>query len=798
MMKDIPMPLLWLSLAFLTGILLASILPLSTWLWGLLMGLALAFTLLQPRLLRLRFVISLQPRFTLPAWIPHPPIPFSLIVASLLFGAFRYQLYLPRFSPGFIAWYNDTGGTMVVEGVVVRPPESRDSYTSLIVQVRQLFPQENPTYIPVKGRLLAQVLPGEDWHYGDYVRLVGQLVTPPESEDFSYRKYLSLQRVFSLMQRPAATRLDQGQGNPLLAVIYHLRERAVVTVYRLYPDPEASLLAGILLGSESGIPLAVQEAFKVTGTSHIIAISGANITVLVALFSTLFRRVLKRWWNLLGMILFIIFYTILVGGDATVVRAAIMGSLSLIAVQLGRRQDGVNLLAIAALGMALIKPDILWDVGFQLSFFATLGMVLFSEPFSEAFTRLASRFIPTNLLDRLVGPVSEYLLFTLAAQLFTLPIIVYHFQRLSLVSLLANPLILPAQPPVMALGGLSVLVGLLIRPLGQGIAYLAWPFVAYTIRLVEWMAGFPLASLSVGHISLFWIIVSIGMLLLLAVTGKRLRDWLPALRPAVLLTGLTLLTLLTWRVASSAPDGRLHITLFDVGEGDALLIQTPAGRSLLVNGGPSTSRLSDSLGRRLPVDRRLDWLVVAAPIDEQLAALPGVLDRYPPAQVLWAGTTAASRSARLLQEKLVTSRIPVTLAETGQELDLGQGASLRLLIQGEQGGIFVLEWGDFRLLLPVGAAPDDLAALRNGKAVGQVTALLLAGNGIASLNPTEWFGNLNPQVVLLSVEAGNLHGLPSPETVEVLQSYTVLRTDRNGWIRLTTDGRQMWIEVERK
>jgi beta-lactamase superfamily II metal-dependent hydrolase len=218
---------------------------------------------------------------------------------------------------------------------------------------------------------------------------------------------------------------------------------------------------------------------------------------------------------------------------------------------------------------------------------------------------------------------------------------------------------------------------------------------------------------------------------------------------------------------------------------------------LLIDGGPSATRLSDALGQRLPpTDRRLDWLVVAAPGNTQTTSLPQVLDRFHPASVLWAGPTHGTRSDRALQAALVRSGIGQVLAQAGNALDLGDGATLKVLTVGNRGATLLLEWNNFRLLLPVGINLDNMAELEYGKAIGNVTALLLADSGYAPSNPPEWIDNLRPQVVLVSVSTADLQGLPSPETLEALQGYTVLRTDRNGWIELTTDGEQMWVEVE--
>ncbi|MDH4209649.1 MAG: hypothetical protein OEV76_12290, partial [Anaerolineae bacterium] len=220
-------------------------------------------------------------------------------------------------------------------------------------------------------------------------------------------------------------------------------------------------------------------------------------------------------------------------------------------------------------------------------------------------------------------------------------------------------------------------------------------------------------------------------------------------------------------------------------------------RYLLVGGGPSAPALSDALGRRLPLDhRQLDYLIIANPAEEHIAALPGILERFPPAQVLWAGPTHASSSARYLQSRLSEAGMQPLPTQSGQIFDLGQGATLQVLSSNARGAVLLLEWRNFSALLPMGVDAETLVTLQ--KEPAPVTALLLAEGGYAPLNPPGWLDRLRPQVVLLSVSPGDRHGLPSPETMEAVKDYSLLRTDRNGWVELTTDGEQMWVEVEKQ
>ena len=781
------LPLLWLSLAFIAGILLADRWTLSVPVWlylagGALLLFILLWVLSAHRLLWNRPVLLFSPA----------------LLAVVFLGAARYQSTIPPFDARAIAWYNDRSYQVVVTGTLTDPPDERDTYTNLRLAVTAVDTGDQA--LPVHGMLLARLPPGGDWRYGDVLRLRGFLVTPPENEDFSYADYLARQGILAYMPSASATRLPFTGGSPLLQGIYAFKTLAVAHLYRIFPDPEASLLSGILLGEDNGLPASLQQAYKNTGTAHIIAISGFNIAIIAGLFVALFSRLFGRRKGAIAAVLGIMAYTVLVGATPSVVRAALMGGLAILARQLGRRQNGLVTLSATAAFMAVFNPQVLWDVGFQLSFGATLGLVLYATPLQDWLTRLLSRRLPPATALKISAPLSAAMFFTLAAQLTTLPIMAWQFGRISLVSVIANPLVLPVQPAVMVLAGLALLLSFIYMPLGQVAAWIAWPFAAYTDRAVEFFNRFPHGVIILGDFSFLFIVAFYALLLTFTFAKQPLKRSLRhLLAPSVLLTALGISVFLVWGALFHAPDGRLHLTFLDVGSADAILVQSPSGRSILVDGGPSPSKLSSALGARLPAfDRRLDWLVIASSQEQQVAALPRILDRFPVGNVLWSGNLDASWSAGELDRWLADHLTPVTPACPGAVLDLGDGATLQVRSLSPLGAVLLVEWQGFRALLPVGMNLDTLPELENGKDIGPVTALLLAGSGSAALNPPEWISALRPQVVLLSVAAGDPDGLPDPAVLDELSGFTLLRTDRNGWIDLSTDGARLWVEVEKK
>jgi len=557
-------------------------------------------------------------------------------------------------------------------------------------------------------------------------------------------------------------------------------------------------MAGILLGKDAGMPADLQKAFKDTGTAHIIAISGFNISIIAALFVAIFGRIFGPRRGALISIAGITFYTIMVGADPAVVRAAIMAGIAIFAALIGRRQDGLNTLVFVAAVMAAITPLVLTNVGFQLTFGATLGLILYGEPLQAWAETAFQRRLPQARARQAAALLAEYVLLTLAAQVTTLPLMAYHFERISLVSLIANPFVLPFQPPLMLGGGLALLLSFIALPLGKAAGVLTLPLTGYTIRAVEFFAKWPHAVIVLGSFSLILVILYYVLLLGWTFAPATLRERLrPRIAPGVGLAALLLLAAVAWRSALAAPDSRLHLTFLDVGSGDAILIQTPTGHNLLVNGGPSVSKLSDALGRRLPpTARALDWLIVASTQENEVGALPSSLDRFPPKNVLWAGKTESSFSARTLDQWLADNEVPITRASPGRTLDLGDGATLKVLTVGPRGAILLVEYGNFRALLPVGPNFDALEELKQGGSVGPVTALLLGESGSAATNPPDWITNLRPQVVILSVANGDKSGLPDEDTLNAIAGYNLLRTDRNGWIDLATDGQQMWLGAE--
>ncbi|MFA6038732.1 MAG: ComEC/Rec2 family competence protein [Candidatus Peribacteraceae bacterium] len=381
---------------------------------------------------------------------------------------------------------------VVLTGTVTDEPDRRPSLTHYAVSVERIRTGSG-TVRAARGTVLVRDTQGwPRYRYGDRLLVRGTLRKPWTINEFRYDRYLELQGISALvtsaeLEQPAAApgeRTGRG-GLPLLGALYALKEKFEQRIGQIQPEPHASFLAGLLTGSRRSIPNDVQEDFQVTGLTHILAISGYNVTIILALFGGLLFWLPLRA-RFLPSLAALLAFTLFTGASASVVRAAIMGALGLLALQTGRKAEVRLLILWTAFVMLLWKPQYLWwDAGFQLSFLAIVGL-------AETGTLLLplTRFFPSVL------GIRESLTATLSAQVFTLPWILFLFHRVSLVSPIANLLVAPLLPLAMLLGFLSVCVSAVSFPLGQAVGYGAWGVLELILRITHALASLPSASLS--------------------------------------------------------------------------------------------------------------------------------------------------------------------------------------------------------------------------------------------------------------------------------------------------------------
>ncbi len=377
---------------------------------------------------------------------------------------------------------------VTMEGTVVDAPDKRPTVTKLTVQAETLIWNDGRTEV-VRGNVLVNDVGGwPEYRYGDRIRAQGVLEKPTLIDRFDYDSYLRVRGISLLMQRARVESMHDARSDVLTTIfrtIYACRTWFEERINRVQIEPEASLLAGLLTGSRRGIPKRIAEDFRASGITHIVAISGYNITIILSLLSSLlFFLPLKRRFPILvsGIVLF----TIFVGGSPSVVRACIMGILGLLALQTNRKATIRLTILWTAFFMLCHNPLLLrYDAGFQLSFLAVIGIA----ELTPMLTKLL-RCVPTTMALR------DSLIATLAAQIATLPLTVILFRQVSLVAPITNLLVAPLLPIAMLLGFLGAMLGIVSLPLGLICSYVAWLVLHGIILIASLCASVPFSTIT--------------------------------------------------------------------------------------------------------------------------------------------------------------------------------------------------------------------------------------------------------------------------------------------------------------
>jgi competence protein ComEC len=566
-----------------------------------------------------------------------------------------------------------------------------------------------------------------------------------------------------------------------------IRERATEGLGRGMPAREAELARGFVLGEDDRIDAVTKEDFRRSGLSHLLAVSGENVTLLALLAMPLLGALgIPLRERLLWVLGSIAVYVPVAGAGPSIQRAGVMGAVGLLATLGGRRSSRLYALALAAAVTLAIDPGVAADIGWQLSFAAVLGILLLASPLREA---IAARLG--------AGPwrraLAEGVAVTIAATLATAPLIAYQFETLSTTTLLANVLAMPAVAPAMWLGmvssGLSQLPGLPIEPV-NGLAAL---LLAYVAQVASWCAAPGWAELHVhlgaGGLVAAYLALGLGWLL-----RTPLLRWSAIALPL----GIACFVLLLPGGADSSPPPQhgLRVEVLDVGQGDAILFRPADAPAVLVDGGPPGDDLAAKL-EDAGVDR-LGAAIVTHDQSDHAAGIEELLGRFPVGRLIFARLRrgAIARAA-------AAGAVPVRVA-AGRELRSGR---LRLQVlwppaellaepldgadPNQQALVIEARWQRFSMLLTADAEAEAVPL-----DPGPVDVLKIAHHGSDDAGLGALLDRTRPRLAVISVGAGNPYGHPAAGTLATLASHRVstLRTDTGGNIVIDIDDDLMRVD----
>lgn len=668
---------------------------------------------------------------------------------------------------------------------------------------------------------------------GDVVDLLGQPELPRD-DGSGFADYLAA-RGAEWTLRSRSMRLVDREGG-LTSTVEELRWDIDTSLSRALPEPEAGLAAGILIGLRERVSRQTADDFTITGLTHVVAISGWNIALVAGIVTGLLRATgLPRRGRSILVVVAIAAYTLLAGAEASVIRAAVMGGVVMIAREGGRPSGAATALGLACWCLLAADPGMVRDIGLQLSLAATAGLLALGGPAERAVRRLSRGHAPSWLCETLGV--------SLAAQLATLPLILFHFGRLSLISPFANLLVAPVVPLAMLGAFVAVLLGpLLVTPTASlllaPVTLAAWLPLAAMVRGGHLLAGVPLAStelpppLDLGGavLALALLVATLAAVRRRAAAGRssgpldrsvRDRSRMHAaghdvpsggprhMRRRLMTAGLAVLIgTLGGLVVLARPASLLHVSVLDVGQGDAILLEGHEGSRLLVDGGPDPDLLVRRLDERIPLwDRRIDMALLTHPHEDHVGGLAGMIGRYRVGLIAETGMLSRGSGHTELREAAARHGIARVRLAQGDRFSL-DGAAVHVVwpprgsvpdeapssgrAVNDASLVLDIRVGRQRLLLTGDIEEDmDAALVEAIRPDGRPWHFLkVAHHGSATATSEHLLAAIRPRLAAVSAGVGNTYGHPAPATLERLTQAGahIWRTDTQGTLGLAFDG----------
>jgi competence protein ComEC len=639
-----------------------------------------------------------------------------------------------------------TGQLVTVSGTVDDDPFGRTGSLRLTIRADHVL--TGAGQLPSRLRILATVYGIRPVDYGDQVLLIGDLQAPPRFDQFDYPRYLAEQGIAAVMPSARLVRVTPNEGDRLHRLLFWLRHAVIDTVDRALPEPQAALVLGVVFGYRAALPPGLEQQMIASGLIHVVVVSGLN----VALVAKLVQQVLGQWRPRAASVVAVAAmtaYALLAGASPAALRAAVMGGLVVLASMLKRDSHVVVSMALAAGLMLGLKPSLIHDVGFQLSFAATLGIVTAADSVAKR-------------LGWMPGVLREPLAATLAAQALTWPLLLAQVHQVSLIGPLANMLVVPLLPFLMVAGGAGALAAGLWMPAGWLPLQAAGAVARWLQAVIQTTGSAPFAALKTPYFPASWLaaaaLVNGG-----ALVGIKLRQffWHRKVWAALGGTALLVTALLLIR-----PDGRVHVYALDVGTGSAVLVRTAGGKVMLIDGGPDPDRFAQAIGRALPpTARTIDLWLITGGRRTHIGASPAVLKRFQIGRVVVADPDPWSPTLRSLVQQAQDAGVTVLSDSGPMDLDgvrVGVADDGRSWLIDAQGGVMAI--------IPPQTRWRSLPPAVQG-------AIFTSGG------PTEWQGP-GRGFSAIQVTALSRDGLPVRTVLRALGGAPVYRTDRLGTIEL--------------
>ncbi len=697
--------------------------------------------------------------------------------------------------------------SVLLKGYVVNAPVTESNRTTFNFQVETIGIKDSE--FSVRRVILVNVYNAyinQDFSAGRYLSIGGALKKPEGQRNpggFNYSAYLYSRKTFAVLSVNAkdVTQFDRLKNLPLQEFGFKARNHILSTLDIILSGEKAALMAAMLTGYRENLTVPMEDAFRASGLMHIMAISGAHIAFLIFPVLWIFQKIsLNRKAGAGITVLLLFFYVLITGMGSSVLRAALMALIILTGKILDRKAEVINSLGVAAFILLLINPFMLFDVGFQLSVSATAGIgVLYKK---------AHGIMP----EKIPGIIRGTLAATISAQAGVLPILIRSFSKVSLISLLSNLMVVPLTGASTVLGAVAVILGSICPVSGIWCGFMLEGLLHGILVITDVMSSISWAEVNAHHWDFWRIGLYYAVLILIGCFGTIIfTQHKKKLAVGVLILGIVLFV-------QGVQPGRLKLVFTDVGQGDSILIQTPKGYNLLIDGGGSYNETETKyIGHQvlLPLMMhegisKIDLALVSHAHTDHLSGVMTLMEVFPIRAVGLPQYSGTENDFCELLQICSEKGTEVEFYSRGDDICLDNETTFHILYPDEETDFGqsnlnntslsgMLRFGEFQVLFTGDMERQAEKVFIESNKTVDCDILKVAHHGGENSTLEQFLVHVSPEVAVISVGKNNF-GHPSEDTLNRLSLFgsKVYTTIHCGAVIIDSDGIQYRIKPWRR
>lgn len=726
------------------------------------------------------------------------------VIVLFLISALISNIKITLLEKEFNEKYQNIGENVEIVGTIISDPINKQYKNQYILKVEKI--NKNKSY---KNTNLQLNVKKEQLNYGDKIIVKGNFEEASRARNeggFDYKQYLKSKNIYGIItvDKEDISFIKKNNVDVINLLANKVSNSMKIKIEQNLSNETSQLLSGILIGNKSNLQKEIQEDFKNSSLSHVLAISGMHVSyVMLGITFAISKIKFSKKVSKIITILILLFFIILTGKTASVTRACFMSSYIILASMFHKKAHVLTSISISLLIILIINPYFILDIGLQLSYGGTVGIVLIYPILKKHKNKKEDKSRKVKkIIYKIKDKIIDTILITISANLIIFPIVLFHYNTMSFTFIISNLLISPIIGIIIILGFISVFVSYIISPISKIMFFVLQMFLNLLIQIAHFCAELPLSKVYFPTPKIYVIILYYLFLTYIILVKNKIIA-AKKINKKIFISFMIIVIILNL-ILNFIPK-TFTISFIDVGQGDSMLVSTPKGKNILIDGGGSRDEATFDVGRQTLIPyllnrgiTKLDYILISHFDSDHVGGILSVLEELKVEKVIIC-KQEENENYKKFKEIIKNKKIKVYIVKKGDKLKIEENISLNILWPKDErikenainnnSIVAKLNYQNFSILLTGDiekVAENEILKEYKNSNILNANILKVAHHGSKSSSITEFLEKVKPQIALIGVGEKNTFGHPNDGVLKRLENLNtkIYRTDEKGEITI--------------